>query len=159
MILYHSSPKQFKTFQTTHKRAFGPKARHQPLFFKATLEESQALINAGNNIYACEVDIRNTFDPTKLYDWDATPYSDDPEGITAVGWKAFYELFDGEQNPEDAFEKIWYMRTGAYDIMESSDTLDWLQDSGYDSFLLSESGKFHRDRSIGVFDPSLITIL
>jgi hypothetical protein len=150
--LYHRSFKSFKQFKTTTEHAFGSRAREQPLFFKESLAEAMRMWNVGPYLYTCNVKLGRLFDPRDMYRDDAK-YTDDVDSLTALGRRVLRELFNGDE------DSVFYMLTGAYDIMESSETLDWLQRAGYDSFLVSESGKLYRDRSIAVFDPSRITII
>jgi hypothetical protein len=155
ITLFHMSPEAFDSFETRYAHAFGSHARHQPIFFKNTLEEAKSMMNAGRYLYTCLVDLGKHFDPTEMYAQDAK-YTHDPDSLTPLGRKVWRELFGGT---EEAFEAVFYMMTGAYDIMESAETLDWLQKNDYDSFLVSEVGNLSRDISIAIFDPSKIEIL
>lgn len=150
-VLFHRSYVAFDVFAAMHKHAFGSRARKQPLFFKESRAEALRMWNAGPYLYTCRVDVGEMFIPSDMY-VSGAKYTDDPDSLTPLGVRVMRELFRGD------LDATLYMVTGAYDVMESSETLDWLQARGYDSFMVSESGKMYRDRSVAVFDPRRVTV-
>jgi hypothetical protein len=156
VTLYHCSPHKFNKFVPTTKHAFGNDVTEQPIFFKETKEESKSMLNCGRYIYTVNVKIDKLFDPSEMYDWSAK-WTDDITKLTVLGKIVFDDFYGGDENN---IEKLFYLRSGAYDAVEDSNFLKWLRKNNFDSFYVSETGKLSQDKSIGVFfSPEKFKIL
>lgn len=147
-IIYHRSPYLFDKFISRKSKSFGNDSIYQPLFFKLSKEEGLSMMNAGNYLYTVKTMLIKTFKPYEMYNWDAK-YTDDLDSLTNIGKEVFNTYFDSK---EENIDKLFYLITGAYDAIENSDFLKWLLQNRYDSFYVSENGKFSQDKSLGIFN-------
>lgn len=154
-ILFHRSNNLFKKFELKKTNAFGKKSIYQPIFFKKTKQESLDMINVGNYLYECNVDLGKTFNPNDMYNWDH-PYNNEYEGLSNLGKYVFEDYLKSDY---EKLDHLFYMITAAYDAIENSEFQGWMLSHGYDSFIVSENGKLSQDMSIAVFDPNRIEII
>jgi hypothetical protein len=153
-VLYHRSSKLFKEFVPVTKQAFGPDAVAQPIFFKETREESMSMGGVGNYLYTVNAHLVKTFNPADMYDWDKAGGSrDDINAFTDLGKLVYktYLKYNPNKYDDAKFNQLMYIRSGAYDAIENSNFLAWLQKNKFDSFYVSENGRLYEDKSVGVF--------